>query len=536
MGDLLQTTPLLAGLKEQDKEAEITLLGNVKFIDVCKHLPNIDRLLTFDVQQFQKDGEELSILDIYRYFDRLIDELQKEKFDELINLSHSKLTAAISRLLGIRHVRGFYSTEDGYRVINGRWLIYFSAFLAFRSYNTFNLVDIYQLGGGVTPKGRGLFLNTKEPQKAAASLLADVGIKDGEKVIGLQAGSSLKERRWPPEKFAAAADMVSRKLGAKVLLFGTESEKELGEAVASHMEERSISFLGKSSLEELIGLVKRCDILLTNDTGTMHIAAAVGTPLVALFLVHAFGVETGPSSEGNIVIEPEIECFPCSHNSKCPHYACLNHVTPEDVAAAADIALGFSQGKSTPLPAGSFAMSRPLISRFDEAGFLDFQPLIKRELKEEDIFSRIYRYFFVSSAVKGLDDSYWVDTLKKNYLQWDAEKVLEWVRAEKETFSKLAVLANSGLKLAGEMELDYKKGKIEKVKKRSGDIAGIDREIEIMGNAHPELKPIVRLFELGKENLTGDNPVMMLSKTKILYKGILSGTAFMQTLLDKWPI
>ena len=210
MGDLIQTTPLLAGLKEKYPESEITLLGNVKFAAVCKHTPNIDNLMILDVVQFIREEGETSILDVYRYLENLVDELKEKKFDTVINLSHSRFSAALTRHLGVKDVHGFNATDDGQRLINDPWLVYFSSFLVFRKLNTINLVDINQLGGGVKPNARSLKLDTGGPEKSAQAVLERIGIKAGERVIGIQAGSSLKERRWPSEHFALAADLVSR--------------------------------------------------------------------------------------------------------------------------------------------------------------------------------------------------------------------------------------------------------------------------------------------------------------------------------------
>ena len=534
MGDLIQTTPLLTGLKEKYPDSEVTLLGNVKFASVCKHAPNIDKLMILDVAQFIKDDEETSILDVYRYLENLVDELKGMKFDIVINLSHSKFSAALTRHLGAKEVHGFNATEDGLRIINDPWLVYFSSFLVFRKLNSLNLVDINQLGGGVTPKARSLVLNTEEPKKLALTVLEKIGIKDGERVIGIQAGSSLKERRWPSEHFAAAADIISRKRGAKVILFGAPSEAELGKEVESAMKEPCINLIGETSLDELIGLVERCELLITNDTGTMHIAASVGTPSVALFLVHAFAAETGPHSIGNVIIEPDMECFPCAHNTTCPHYACLTTITPEEVAEAAEIVEKLKTDPGYTVDPNQFPGKRLLTQYFDEAGLLDLRPITKSPLKDEDAFARMYRYYFALQVTKGLNDSYWKTKLEKDYIEWSDEKTVEWAEKKIEVFQKLASASQKGIKMLTEAEKHYRKGKVEKVQVIGDALLELDSEIEVLGHTNMELKPLVRLFELGKENLTAGDVGLMMVKTKLLYKGILTGTAFMIRLLGVW--
>ncbi|MDH4233241.1 MAG: glycosyltransferase family 9 protein, partial [Nitrospirota bacterium] len=320
----------------------------------------------------------------------------------------------------------------------------------------------------------------------------------------------------------------------KVLLFGAPSEKELGMQISSMMKEKNINLVGETTLSELIGLVKRCELLITNDTGTMHIAAATGTKIVGLFLVHAFAPETGPYSEGNIILQPDMECFPCYHNTTCPHYACLEKITPEEVAQASRMIEELQDRPDLNIDAATFPEKVVVTSHFDEANFIWFRPLKKCEPQSHNILALMYRYFFISQAAGGLKDNYWLEKLNKNYLAWTPEKAEEWTGKVQERFRKLANAASRGLKLISDTEAHLKKGRIDKVKEKGEEIVAVDREIDILGHAHAELRPLTRLFELGKENLVDKDVGMMLAKTKVLYKGILLGTAGMIRIIGVW--
>ena len=535
IGDLIQTTPLMEGLKRSDPDCEITLLGNVKFIGICEHLPFIDRLKVFDVMQFiNSGGEPTSYLAVYRYMDGLVRELRAEKFDMLINLTHSKLSALIGGQLGIKEVRGASSTSDGFKVVNDPWLVYFSAFTGFRRYNSFNLVDIYQLGGGVKPGSQRLRINARNGSSAVAPLLKELGVEEGDTVIGIAAGASLKERRWPAEKFAAAADLISERHGAKVLLFGGPSEEKLVGKVESHMKRPVMNLAGKTSLEELIGLVKRCSLLVTNDTGTMHVASAVGTPVVALFFVHAFGAETGPYGEGHIVIEPEISCFPCPHKTACPHYACFDRVSPHDVADAADIIYGTDTANGGNAGGDRFQSARPFITCFDELGFFDLRPIKKEPLREEVVFNRIYRYLFLKIAYPELEPSYFIDYLKDNFEQWEAEKTGSWVEKKRSAFHELASTAGEAIKTVDKMSRDYKNGKVAMVKRGAGKLVEFDKKTVMLAYANEEQMPIAGLFNRGKGNITEMPLEIMLAKTKLLYTGVRDSARFVRRMLGVW--
>lgn len=535
-GDLLQTTPLMAGLKQSEPDCEITLLANVNFAGICKHLPGIDRLKIFDVKRcIQADGGGTSYLDIYCYLDGLIKELTAEKFDMLVNLTHSKLSAFFCRALDVKDVRGICASKDGFRVVSDPWLIYFSSFTNFRRYNSFNLVDIYQLGGGVKPAGRKLLVNHEAPAMAANRLLRELGISSRDRIVGLQAGASLAERRWPAEKFAETADIISEKQDAVVLLLGAESEKELAQKVASHMKRPAINLAGKTSLEQLIGVVKICDLLITNDTATMHIAAGVDTPIVALFFVHAYGAETGPYAEGSIVIEPEIPCFPCPHKSECPHYACFDRVTPEDVANAVDLLPEIKKHKKAFINDSRFPTARLYSTYFDTAGFIDLMPIKKASSRETQIFSRMYRHLLRSDAgeTSGDDDS-WVRYLQGNFMEWPKNKTSAWVKKKRAIFGQLAAIADEAMQNISRMKSNYRKGNLESLKRGGPKIEELDRAIIQLAHTNEELMPLVAIFDKGKQNITDERLNAMLEKTALLYAGMRDSARRMGKLLSVW--
>lgn len=532
IGDLIQTSPLLAGLKEEFPGCHITLAANVSFAGICKNLPCIDEMKIFDPKQFiHADGGQTSITDVYFYLDNFMMQLAAEEFDMLINLSHSNLTAIMGRLLNIADVRGIASDGEGNKVVNDPWLVYFSSLLSFRRYNTFNLVDIYQLGGGVKPKGRGLSIDSAEPERLAAPLLAELGVTAGERLIGIQAGASMKERRWPSANFAKSADILARRWNAKVVLLGAAAEKELVDEVSAAMEAPHINLAGKTSLEQLIGVVKRCTVLVTNDTATMHIAAAAGTPIVALFLVHAYGFETGPYCEKAILLEPEIPCFPCLHSSTCPHYACLDYVTAEMVADAAEHVTGNPKGMPSLRP-DTFPKVRVFAPFFDQYGFWDLRPLKMTEPGEAEILARIYRQYFMQPFGVGAGKEFVANYLGAHYTCLDAEYLRKWVEKKRGVFRKLSDAAGEGAEIASRAARDFKSGRMDKVKKTAQRFLDVDRAIEMAGLSHPELMPAVRLFSMGKGNVGNAAPAAMLEETRVLYAGVAGFAAFALARLD----
>jgi hypothetical protein len=360
-------------------------------------------------------------------------------------------------------------------------------------------------------------IDRAKPEEDAKKLLADLGIAEGEKLIGIQAGASMKERRWPSEKFAQTADILSERWNAKILLFGAASEKELVDEVAAKMLRPYINLAGGTTLEQLIGIVQRCSLLVTNDTATMHIAAAVGTPITALFLVHAYAAETGPYCEGAVTLEPDISCFPCQHSSQCPHYACLDYITPQNVADAADICIAMKNGHSPEAPDDRFPAVRVMTTYFDEMGFLDSRPLKKMPIRENDILGRMYRYLFMRALTNEISADFWKKPLERHCWPEAKDETAKWVEKERVAFRKLAETASEGRQAILQAQRDYKSGRLDKVKLSAKNLVAIDGRIEMAGYANPELMPIVRLFIMGKGNMGDTSIEVMFGQTEMLY-------------------
>lgn len=159
---------------------------------------------------------------------------------------------------------------------------------------------------------------------------------DGTIRVGVCAGAEYgPAKRWPLERFAEVVNQVSAQYAPfRWQLFGAPGEKEMGEKLSSMLNAPHENLVGKTRLSELIAKLRQCQLLLTNDTGTMHLAAALGIPTVSIF-GSTCPIETGPLGERHIVIQHKIPCSPCFER-ECPfgHYDCMTKVTPAEVAAA----------------------------------------------------------------------------------------------------------------------------------------------------------------------------------------------------------
>lgn len=157
----------------------------------------------------------------------------------------------------------------------------------------------------------------------------------GRPLIGLNPGATYgSAKQWFPERFIEVGRRTARRLGARLVVIGGRSEAELAQRVAAGIGSNSISLAGKTDLPQLAAVLHRCDLLVTNDTGPMHVADAVGTPTVAIFGPTDW-VTTPPFGRRHLIVRKEIECSPCLKRT-CPlgHHHCMKWISPDDVTEA----------------------------------------------------------------------------------------------------------------------------------------------------------------------------------------------------------
>jgi len=153
--------------------------------------------------------------------------------------------------------------------------------------------------------------------------------------VGINPGAAFgTAKRWLPERYAAVADVLARKTGGQVVVLGSASERPVGEAIAAAMRAPVTVLCGETSLPELLGILARLDLLLTNDSGPMHLASALGTRVVAVYGSTDWR-ETAPAAGGARLLRESVECAPCMLRD-CPiDHRCMRRVSVESVASAA---------------------------------------------------------------------------------------------------------------------------------------------------------------------------------------------------------
>lgn len=496
-GDLIQSTPLLRILKRSYPEARITLVAEQRFTAVLPLIKGFDRVIIFDKE---KIADKIVFADdpLVPYFsmEGFVAELERESYDLVINLTFSRMSAFLVSLMKADKVVGFTAGEKGERVIGSPWGTYLFSTQEGnnRLLNRINLVDIFSRLGGVKPDGKPVELVETEKGEAFADTFLRKNGLAGEKLVGLQLGASDSIRCWPPESFARLSDQLQERVGVRTILFGSSSEEPLALRALSNMARPAVSAVGGTSIEGLFSLLKRCALLVTNDTGTMHFAASGGVRSLMLCTGPAFFHGTGPYSAGNLALQADLPCAPCRYNFNCPDPVCRELLTVESIYEACGSML---QGeKSCGRGAGAVKIYR---SFFGDDGYLDWQRCDGCDTGAEALGKRYGRMW-----KRCLDDSFSVSPLSE---------------VSADNAQELARLIEQGIDIASAITETSRATllPLERLKELGDAESSLVEQIKLVGALHPENAPLVDFFSLMRDNITAEELPVIAEEIRRCY-------------------
>lgn len=339
MGDLIQMGPLLARLREEQPGVAIDLVVDRQFALVASMLDGLREIISFDFHELI-DSSRASVKDALSLYQEVADwarPMRDRCYDRIVNLTFNRPSAFLAGYIGAPDIRGGRSAWDGGIVIDNAWMAYFTDIHHSRRINRFNLVDVYALGGS----GPGTFapLHVTLPAESrdwARRFLASEKPEAGQ-WIAVQAGASDIMKAWRPAHFGAALAALSERWKGGLVFIGSPSEREtIAEVILAYRgaggRNPFINAAGRTSLQQLAALLAESRLLLTNDTGPMHMAVAVKTPVVDLSVGHVDFRETGPYGAGHWVVQPDLDCAPCGFEQVCAHHSCKDRLVPNQVA------------------------------------------------------------------------------------------------------------------------------------------------------------------------------------------------------------
>jgi len=516
LGDMLQATPTIAGIKRENPDCHTTVLVEKQFADICHILPNIDEVVSIDLSFTCRSlaAEQIGVIDAYQYVSEFVDKLRGEKFDYCLNMSSSAYTALLLRLLQVPRTGGWTADEEGYRVIESEWARLFATSVHYqnRQYNSLNLVDMFRCSADVEDHPEKLLVNIEpHAQRYAEEMIRNAGFTNTGPLIAVQAGASQAKRQWSPALFVEMVKILDKEYNARIILTGAPKEISIVQPILDGCQSQNVfSAVGKTSIPQLAALLKQCKVLVTGDTGPMHISVAAGTPVVAMFLASAYGFETGPYSAGNIVLQPVIGCGPCNPNKPCSRPDCHETISPRLMA---DLAIARCTGEVMHLSREQADPRHVMVYRtvFDEHGFCDMRPI---NAPGGDVYTR-YRDAYRKLWLNELG-GFEVERTSKRATK---SSMLGVIDPGVEGLQEIASCAQKGQQLMGRLRqlvLDVRAPGAA-LQRINGEIADLDRTIEELGFHYGPIGSLAKMFMFAKENLTGSDPLSLASQMDSIY-------------------
>jgi len=338
-GDILQTQASVNGLAAQGHRVGILCLDN--FAPATALLENVaytailpgGRLLAGLEADWRRSAAELQgLFAAWR---------REFPADAILNLTASLSARVLARALAGTSlpILGFGLDEFGFSADGNVWTSFLQGSTLRRICCPYNLTDVFREVCGVAdmPAVHRLRRPSQETIASVRGQLLLAAPEDCADFVAFQLGASEERRQWPAAYFAELAERLWIKQRLCPVLVGAASEKALAASYAQAARTPFVNRIAATSLPELAALLACTRMLITNDTGTMHLAAGLGLPILAIFLATAQPWDTGPYLEGSCCLEPRLPCHPCAFGKACPDKECCR--TQISPAAVAELAL-----------------------------------------------------------------------------------------------------------------------------------------------------------------------------------------------------
>ena len=481
MGDLLMTTPLLAGLKAKYPEAGIDVMANDFFARVLAGNPRGRRIHTLPIRgalppaNNPPTGPRRPSCPSWPAFW----DLSPSATIGSSTLFHD-LAGALTFLSRGGRVLGADFTKEGYLIMRGDWPSYLRMVLGGPCFNSFNTADIHCLAAGVRPQVSGLrFYPTENDRREADELLGGLGAESGDSLIALHLGATREHRRWPLDEFVELGRLLLAK-GYRPVLTGGAAEADMTAQAARGMGPGVLQTAGRTeNLGAFAALLKRCRAIVSNDSGPVHVAASVKTPVVSISLGKAQFQATGPYLSGSLALEADMACAPCFDPDVCAHHDCHRAITARDALAALEYLLG---GAWVPPPG---CRTKFYQAQTAPDGLLDWRPLLQD--KDQPIRAALRRA--------------WLAVLQPGSSIM-APKPPEPPPSSSEPWKQFDLLASQAVRILRKMQaLLSGRADMSALSGMSSELASVSQRIKDLGMAESMIKPLAAYLILRKSGL-----------------------------------
>ena len=331
LGDVLLITPCMQAIKENLPHVDLTVVVNKETEPMLRHHPCVDNIITVDRHQWFGG---------YRTVMRLL----QHHYDLVLDLTDGDRSAILTLLVNARYRVG-YNAERRWRGYCYDWTVRGDPTTMHTVQYHIHAVKEIGLNGNISAP---TLLVSSDDDRYANELLANHGIACADRLVMIHPGSRWEAKSWLTERFAAVADRIQSSRAARVVFAGIDREHARVKNIQSKMMTTPISIIGQTTVLQLAAVMKRCLLFVGNDNGPMHMAAAVGLPVVAIF-----GPTTpkiwGPWGTKHRVLYKNWDCRTC-YVSGCHlgPQSCMAQVSVDEVMDAVDNCLAMTDQKERP--------------------------------------------------------------------------------------------------------------------------------------------------------------------------------------------
>jgi len=317
VGDVIFSSPIFKALKKKFSQSHIACLAVPRVKDILESIPELDEIIIYDEKGIHKDP--FSKL-------KLIQSLKGRKFDAAF-LLHRSLTRALFVFFAGIPIRVGYAAKG-----RGIFLTHKVKSLAkgaHRSDHYLNVIESF--GIPVTDRRCHLAVNA-EAKRFVDEIFKKEGIGPQEPFIVLNPGGNWDLKRWPLDKFSQLIDRLYEEFKLKIIIAGAKQDIELVDTIVQRARFKPIVLTGQTDLKQLMAMLAKADLVISADSGPLHIANAVGTKTIGLFGPTRPEV-TGPRGMGHsVILQKDVGCNqePC-YNLDCPDNICMRSISVEEV-------------------------------------------------------------------------------------------------------------------------------------------------------------------------------------------------------------
>jgi lipopolysaccharide heptosyltransferase I len=311
LGDIVHALPVLSALRVRFPRAHITWIVNEAYEPLLEGHPDLDATLAFDRNGGASD------------FVRFLGRIRRQRFDLVIDLQGLLRSGLMAWLSGARRRIGLFSAREG-----ARWAYTdVLAALGGKGQGDFHAVDRYwlvaeALGVGNLPKQ---FVVPIQERDRTWTLDRLSGWQRPWLMMNL--GTRWETKRWPVRHFVELARRSTAKVGGSIILVGSEGEARLAGAFVQELPQQTLNLTGATTLGQLAAVLEQAELMVSNDSGPLHLAAALGRPVVAPFTCTS-PVRTGPYGQAGGAVATRLWCA-ASYLKTCSRMECMTELTPD---------------------------------------------------------------------------------------------------------------------------------------------------------------------------------------------------------------